>query len=177
MPELPSLLKEVIILGGNYTGLGNATVAGEFNFVADPAAAHIVLKEYTCTVTVLPNETFVKCTLSRSFITRYSSYDNPRAKLCGKIVNAFVTMHSELRFPGDLIGGLAVDVLPVIAALDKGLILESCEVYAVVETAGQHTKGTMIVDWRNLMSKKPNIKLVKLVDMDLVREMLIHSVK
>lgn len=33
---------------GVHTARGNTTVCGEFNFVADPEAAYIVLDRYTC---------------------------------------------------------------------------------------------------------------------------------
>ena len=46
--ELPSLIKEIFIMGGNVEGTGNCTQEGfsacaEFNFGADPEAAYVVL--------------------------------------------------------------------------------------------------------------------------------------
>ncbi|WP_264776545.1 nucleoside hydrolase [Deinococcus aetherius] len=41
-PDLPALLREVVWMGGS-TGGGNRTPAAEFNALADPHAAHIVL--------------------------------------------------------------------------------------------------------------------------------------
>lgn len=40
-PELPSLIKRIVIMGGS-TATGNATPAAEFNIYADPEAADIV---------------------------------------------------------------------------------------------------------------------------------------
>ena len=40
-PDLPSLIKRIVIMGGA-TGMGNATPAAEFNIYADPEAADIV---------------------------------------------------------------------------------------------------------------------------------------
>ena len=51
-------------MGGNSEGIGNASVAAEFNFHADPEAAHVVLEAASaaarCLVTVVPWETCYK---------------------------------------------------------------------------------------------------------------------
>ncbi|KAG7261165.1 hypothetical protein CRUP_011994, partial [Coryphaenoides rupestris] len=47
-PALPDKLKALFIMGGNIESRGNKTVCGEFNFVADPEAAFIVLTRFRC---------------------------------------------------------------------------------------------------------------------------------
>ncbi|XP_017287528.1 probable uridine nucleosidase 2 [Kryptolebias marmoratus] len=47
-PSFPNKLKALYIMGGNTNSRGNTTVCGEFNFVADPESAYIVLDRYTC---------------------------------------------------------------------------------------------------------------------------------
>jgi purine nucleosidase len=42
-PRLPSLLKNMLVLGGNFTTPGNMTPLSEYNIWADPEAARIVL--------------------------------------------------------------------------------------------------------------------------------------
>ena len=37
-------VKNFVVMGGNMEGVGNTTSAAEFNFYADPEAAHVVLK-------------------------------------------------------------------------------------------------------------------------------------
>lgn len=48
--------KELYIMGGNHKGVGNVTPAAEFNFLADPEAAHIVLAGFRGLIYVLPWE-------------------------------------------------------------------------------------------------------------------------
>ena len=51
--ELPSLIRDIFIMGGNVEGVGNCTQDGfsacaEFNFGADPEAAYVVLDRTAC---------------------------------------------------------------------------------------------------------------------------------
>ena len=43
-PELSERLFHLYIMGGNMEAIGNVTTAAEFNFHADPEAAHTVLR-------------------------------------------------------------------------------------------------------------------------------------
>ena len=52
-------------MGGNSEGIGNASVAAEFNFHADPEAAHVVVGSARCPVTIVPWETCYKVHQSR----------------------------------------------------------------------------------------------------------------
>jgi len=45
-PDLPGLVDEVWVMGGNVNCAGNVTPAAEFNFWVDPDAAHRVLAEF-----------------------------------------------------------------------------------------------------------------------------------
>ena len=56
----------LFIMGGNSEGIGNASVTAEFNFHADPEAAHVVIESARCTVTIVPWETCYKVRQSRS---------------------------------------------------------------------------------------------------------------
>ncbi|CAB0002664.1 unnamed protein product [Nesidiocoris tenuis] len=52
-------VKDVFIMGGNYTAMGNKTRCAEFNFHGDPEAAYIVLQEMEGKTTLVPWETCV----------------------------------------------------------------------------------------------------------------------
>jgi len=43
-----------------FSGLGNATAAAEFNFSCDPEAAHIVIHNMKCPITIFPWEAAYK---------------------------------------------------------------------------------------------------------------------
>ena len=41
-------VKEIFLMGGNMEGIGNVSIAAEFNFHADPEAAYVVLDKVKC---------------------------------------------------------------------------------------------------------------------------------
>ena len=47
-PEIPPMIKEMFIMGGNMDGVGNNTMGAEYNFTADADAAYIVLDMVKC---------------------------------------------------------------------------------------------------------------------------------
>lgn len=56
-PFFPSRIRSLTVMGGSSYGKGNASMAAEFNFFADPEAAHVVLNVFpspTCSVTIVP---------------------------------------------------------------------------------------------------------------------------
>lgn len=51
--DLAGMIKDVFIMGGNSSGIGNTTKAAEFNFYLDSEAAEIVLSTLPCPVTIM----------------------------------------------------------------------------------------------------------------------------
>ncbi len=51
--EATNGLKELVLMGGNVEGVGNTTIAAEFNFHADPEAAHVVMEVSKFPITVV----------------------------------------------------------------------------------------------------------------------------
>ena len=43
-------------MGGNFNAVGNASISGEFNFLADPEAAYVVLNKTPSPVVLVPWE-------------------------------------------------------------------------------------------------------------------------
>ena len=55
-PNMPSMLKEIFIMGGNTEALGNSSISAEFNFDADPESAFVVLDKTACPTYIAPLE-------------------------------------------------------------------------------------------------------------------------
>eukprot|EP00794_Sanderia_malayensis_P014211 gene14211-15694_t len=170
-PELPKYLKEVIILGGNHTGVGNVTASAEFNFAVDPIAAHIVLKEYDCPLIVVPWETVTHTPFSEEFNVEYCNKDNERSRAFKLVIEEHISRHNLRKFD-------SADTLAMCVALDRDTVIaEAMDVYATVEPHGEHTHGMMVVDKRRYRGKPPsNVKLITKVNIPEIEKMLIHSV-
>jgi inosine-uridine nucleoside N-ribohydrolase len=65
-PELPQLLKSVVIMGGAYTVPGNATPVAEFNILVDPEAADQVFKAPFPNLTAVGLDVTQQVALSRN---------------------------------------------------------------------------------------------------------------
>lgn len=62
-PEIKEKVEHVYLMGGNYKGKGNISSCAEFNFYADPEAAHVVLSNFS-KITVVPWESCLEHGLS-----------------------------------------------------------------------------------------------------------------
>ena len=69
------------------------------------------------------------------------------------------------------------DPFAICAALEPKIVLQEKFVYATVELKEGLTRGQMVVDWRGLLKKDCNVRLLEKLDLELFMTMLLHSVK
>ena len=55
-PKFPQRLQRIYAMGGNFHGIGNASISGEFNFLCDPEAAYVVLRHTPQPIVLVPWE-------------------------------------------------------------------------------------------------------------------------
>ena len=55
-PDFVNSVDKFMVMGGNYTGVGNVTAQAEFNFYFDPESVHIVMCKATKKLWILPWE-------------------------------------------------------------------------------------------------------------------------
>ena len=60
-----SRIDTMFIMGGNSGAEGNVTICGEFNFLYDPEAAHVVINRANCRMRILPWETCCRHKIER----------------------------------------------------------------------------------------------------------------
>ena len=85
--DLSKRLKHLYIMGGNHEGIGNVTKAAEFNFFADPEAAHTVLRLTVSPTTIASWElsykyNFVPLSWRKNVLGKL---ETPQAKLINKL--------------------------------------------------------------------------------------------
>ncbi|CAD6192010.1 unnamed protein product [Caenorhabditis auriculariae] len=150
-PNFATRPKKIVIMGGNYYGVGNtlANSSAEFNFWNDPEAAQMVLTEMRSPIVMVPWEAFFFDGPKYSKIidfTRHLKFDSPLSKFlfnCTQIVRNHLAKTST---PYSFMDDIAVAV-----AIDPSIALTSSSFYVDVELENSYTRGQVVVDWLNVI--------------------------
>ncbi|XP_061660759.1 inosine-uridine preferring nucleoside hydrolase-like isoform X1 [Syngnathoides biaculeatus] len=179
-PSLPKKLKALYIMGGNIESRGNTTTCGEFNFVADTEAAYIVLERYTCPTTIATWEFTCSNSLPWSFCDQWFSMKTEKAAFMKNISCLSRTKSQSAEYQKEITAGKgfnACDTYALAAAIDDSLIIESEKVAVTVELVGDCTRGMMVLDYMDLLNKKHKVTIMKKVDLEKFKQMVINSLK
>lgn len=168
-PELPSLVKEVIFMGGVVRGHGNITPTAEYNTYADPEAARIVL-----------HAGFEKLTQVGLDVTRQTLLNEEAiGRLTDPVLRSYVAQSTEIYIRRyEQMNGIRAcalhDPLAVGVALAPELV-ERKSYYVDVETASRLCDGQMVCDFQNRLGQKPNTLVCEAVDAEAFLELFIGA--
>ncbi|XP_049426092.1 inosine-uridine preferring nucleoside hydrolase-like [Epinephelus fuscoguttatus] len=179
-PSLPEKLKALYIMGGNMESRGNTTACGEFNFVADSEAAYIVLDRYTCPTYIATWEFTCRNSLPWSFCDPWLDMKTEKAAFMKKITHLSMTKARSAEYQKEITAGKgfnSCDTYALAAAIDDTLITESEKVAVTVELEGTYTRGMMVLDYMELLKKKHKAVIMKKVDLEKFKKMLMNSLK
>ncbi|XP_054479558.1 inosine-uridine preferring nucleoside hydrolase-like [Anoplopoma fimbria] len=179
-PSLPKKLKALYIMGGNTESRGNTTVCGEFNFVADPEAAYIVLDRYNCPTYIATWEFSCRNSLPWSFCDQWLAQDTEKARFMKKIVCLSNSKAQSADYQKETTEGKgfnSCDTYAMAAAIDDTFITESDEVAVSVELEGTYTRGMMVLDYMEKLKKKHKAIVMKKVDLEKFKQMFMNSLK
>ncbi|XP_061841144.1 pyrimidine-specific ribonucleoside hydrolase RihA-like [Nerophis lumbriciformis] len=179
-PSLPTKLKGLYIMGGNIESRGNTTSCGEFNFLVDPEAAYIVLDCYTCPITIASWEFTCRNSLPWSFCDTWLAQKTPKARFIERISAHTRKMARTDRYQKELVSGPAFntcDTYAVAAAICDNLVTESEEVAVTVELEGRNTRGMMVLDYIDVLNKKQKVTILKKIDAEVFKQLLMKALK
>ncbi|XP_076579978.1 inosine-uridine preferring nucleoside hydrolase-like [Chaetodon auriga] len=179
-PSFPKKLKALYIMGGNIESRGNTTVCGEFNFVADPEAAYIVLERFTCPTYIASWEFSCKNSLPWSFCEPWLSQNTEKAAFMKKITSLSMKRAQSAVYQKEITTGKgfnSCDTYAVAAAIDDAFVTECDEVAVTVELEGTCTRGMMVLDYMELLPKKHKAFVMKKVDLEKLKQMFMNSLK
>ena len=91
-PELPTLVAEMVIMGGNAFCPGNASPAAEANIINDPEAADLVFGA-DCPIVMAGLDVTERTVMSTAQIDAVAHIDNPRARLAAQILPHYRDFH------------------------------------------------------------------------------------
>ncbi|MCL4391758.1 nucleoside hydrolase [Patescibacteria group bacterium] len=156
-PKLPSLIKQLVIMGGAISAPGNKNRVAEFNVFVDPEAADIVFK--TAVKKVL-----IPLDVCNDIVLRKTDFE--------KLKKTLLT-ESVLRMMDKYIYGLSVN-----EKANGALMYDPLAAYYLInpsayklqpmdiriETAGEITRGMTVVERRTWAQKNPNVLVATKID-------------
>lgn len=185
-PELPGLLKRIVVMGGAFNHAGNTTPTTEWNIAVDPDAAKIVFDAFSG----LPDDRRpVICALDvTERIEMHPRHVAALAEAAGCAVDEIIAPDDE---PGTRSGASNTVVRHLSDAVrfymefhrryDQGFLAHLHDPFAAavaldptlavtrpatvdVELAGSLTRGQTVADWSGMWGREPNANIV--VDTD-----------
>lgn len=169
-PDLAGRLAGISFMGGGRHG-GNATAAAEFNVLADPEAAAIVLASGAQLLMAGLDLTH-QAPVDDARQAELASIDRPAARMAAGLVAEFLDRIEALGLPrrGHLHDPCAV------AAVTHPELVTHDHLPVVVETVGSHTRGMTVVDERGGRdSPDPNVHVGRTIDGDELWRLLVHA--
>lgn len=157
-PELPSLIKELVIMGGAIKVPGNKNIVAEFNIFVDPEAADIVFRSPVRKI-IIPldvcNEIYL--TLSDFEKLKGSTLYRPILSMMKHYIKGIATFEKNIK------GALMYDPLAAYYLINPSTFqLKKMDIK--IETEGKHTSGMTVADLRNWGEKNYNTLVVEKID-------------
>jgi len=169
-PHLPSLLGQLIIVGGTVSGPGNITPAAEFNIYCDPQAARTVFRT-PCTKILIPLDVTNQVELTLDMLPRLPDESTRVGRFVRKILQAaFRGYRQELGLEAIRIH----DVVGLVA-LTHPELFTFVEMAGDVETMGELTLGATVFDRRRVPAWRYNMAVATEVNKEGVLEEIIRS--
>jgi len=167
-PDLPSKVKEIVIMGGVFLGHTNSEVKpGEFNFFVDPEAADAVVRS-GAPIRLVGLDVTVQVQLTREQATEMTSSDSEFSQFAGEYTIAWID-HLLKQHPGDPFAGKSCamhDPLAV-AAVSHPQLMTWKDAYVQVVTGPSVARGVVVADFlANENPPRPNVKIATEVDAD-----------
>ena len=163
-PDLPALIKRVVIVGGTMHEPGNAGPVSEFHFYCDPKAARQVVN-CKAPVTMIPLDMMRKVLFAPTDLLGMPADASPTVHFLRQIVPFGIAATSNLYgiegFHLKDVLGIAVVALPH-AIHTKHLSVD-------VETQGELTRGMAVFDRRTWQDTTTNVDVITEVDLKEVR--------
>jgi purine nucleosidase len=167
-PNLPSMLSQVIMVGGSLTATGNISPCSEFNFYFDPVAAREVLAT-RMTKSLIPLDILREVTFGLDLMEELPGSETRVGWFLKQIFPfAYRAFRQRLGLEhitlNDAVGSLAL--------VERDLF-EFEQMVADVETEGEMTRGMLVLDRRRDSRETPNLSIATRLRTDAAYQQLI----
>lgn len=169
-PELPTLVGQIIIMGGTVAGPGNITPAAEFNMYCDPASAQAVFRSPS-TKTLVPLDVTNRIELSYDLFHKLPSESTRIGRLLRQLLPAAFRGYRQ-QF--GLEGIHVHDTVTLLAAMHPELFATR-PMAGDVETQGELTLGATVFDRRRVPAWRHNLEVVIDMQKEGVVDAIVHG--
>lgn len=118
--------------------------------------------------------------VQQEFCTDWLAQDTKKAKFMTQIFSHSIEACKSERIDKELVDGqgfIPCDAYALAAAIDDAFILDSDCVAVTVELCGTHTRGMMVLDTLDTLKKTHQATIMKKVDLEKFKKMLMDSLK
>lgn len=169
-PEIKDNIEEIVLMGGGT--FGNWTPTAEFNIWVDPEAAKKVF-DSGIPIVVMGLDITHQAIATREVIDQVNKIDNNVAKIVGELLVFFASTYKEMF---DFDGAPVHDVLTVAYCVAPELF-KTKDVNITVETKGEFTAGTTLIDLHGVTGRKVNAKFGLELDVEGFWKLMIEALK
>jgi purine nucleosidase len=176
-PELPGLLRSVVIMGGAFEHPGNVTSHAEANVWHDPEAAELVFAA-DWPVVLVPLDATHPTAVNASWLDRLAAGESETARFAAEILEFYATAYTPVLGAR---GCVIHDALAAMLAIDPSIGTHESRPVRV-ELRGEGTRGTTLWDRRKLMEEdhalwagRPSVKVITGSDVEIFQDRLLSS--
>lgn len=156
-PDLPALIKELVIMGGVVDGVGNKNRVAEFNMFVDPEAADIVFRASV-------KKTLIPFDICKDIVFPLKDFDKLKGTSLHRPIKAMMKPFiAGLKADEGINGALLPDPIAAYYLLNPdAYVVEPMDV--LIETKGEHTSGMTVIEKRFSKPKKCNVGVATSID-------------
>lgn len=167
-PDLGERIGGVVAMGGSPAGFGNASANAEYNVYADPVAAEIVF-ERVPRITLITWDLCLETRFSAEELASFWAGPGVAATTLRSVHEHRLAASPDYA-RSETFG--RADPLAMAVALDRACVADSESHPVRVGFSGGLDHGATVVDRRGLLSTRPDIEIVRVLDRERVLSLL-----
>lgn len=158
-PQIVSLVKRVVVMGGAVTVPGNRTPVAEANICADPEAASFVFQS-GIPLTLVGLDVTMQTLLTREHLQQWRERDTKVSRFFADMCDVYMDAYAKV---GNVRGCGLHDPLAVGVVIDPTFV-KTVPMHVQVDTSGSASDARTIGDRRKTPASPPNVDVCLEVD-------------
>jgi purine nucleosidase len=171
-PRLAEAARELVMLGGAATAMGNVTPVAEFNVHADPEAAKAVFAAGFRLTMVGIELCRGPARLLDADVRSIALLQTPAARLVSALLGHSLSVASRRPNLTGEQGAACPDAVAMAVALDRSVLTDAADCFVDVETSGALTTGMTVVDRLGVLGRPANARVGLRIDAARFKQLL-----